>query len=103
MDGAWAFPGANIEPDARARLNAGGLNKTVNDELVPPDRRRERGNLAKHARMFEAQVEGHQPAQRRTADPRVPGTGKRAVFTINERLHFFHEESCVAIGPSSAK
>src|SRR5260370_21901794 len=53
---ARVFASANVQPDARAGLHDRGLSKTVDDELVPPDGRRERGDFSKNARMLQPQI-----------------------------------------------
>src|SRR6267378_2110319 len=54
---ALAFARADVQPDARVRLDGIRLSKTVNSELVPPHGGRERGNLSKNARMPQAKIE----------------------------------------------
>ena len=51
---ARAFACADIQPDARTGLDGCGPGKTVDDLLVPPDRRRERGDFSKNPRMLES-------------------------------------------------
>jgi len=43
---ARAFTRADVQPDARSKLDRGHLSKAVNDKLVPPYGRRERSYLA---------------------------------------------------------
>src|SRR5229473_1965910 len=100
---ARAFARTNVQPDARAGLHDRGLSKTVDDEMVPPDGRRERGDFSKNARMLEPQIKGDQAAQRRTADAGVLRAGERAVFAIDERLHFFNQKFCIAVGAAAAE
>src|SRR5712692_2208159 len=100
---ARAFARADIQPDARAGLHDRGPSKTVDNELVPPDGRRESGDSSKNARMLEPQIEGNEAAQRRTADAGVLRAGERAVFAIDERLHFFKQKFCIAVGASAAE
>src|SRR5216683_4306116 len=46
---ARAFARADVQPDAGARLDGGCPSEAMNDVLVPPDRRRERGDFSKNA------------------------------------------------------
>src|SRR5882672_2522012 len=99
---ARAFACADVQPDARAGLDGCCPGKTVDDELIPPDGRRERGDFSKHARMLEPQIEGNQAPQRRTADAGVLRAGEHAVFAIDEGLHFFDQKFCIAVGWAAA-
>src|SRR6266478_164700 len=71
--------------------------------MVPPHRRGERCNLPENVRMLEAEVEGNEAAQRRTADAGMLRAGERAVFAIDEGLHFFDEKFRVAISAAAAE
>src|SRR6266478_4213903 len=71
--------------------------------MVPPHRRGERCNLPENARMLEAEVEKNKAAQRGTADAGMLRAGKRAVFAIDEGLHFFDEEFGVAVGAAATE
>src|SRR5229473_8301922 len=59
---APAFASADIQPDARAGLDGCCPGKTVDDELVPPDGRREGGDFPKNARMLEPEIQGNEAA-----------------------------------------
>src|ERR1700687_3964234 len=100
---ARAFACVDVQPDARAGLDGCRPGKTVDDELVPPDGRRERGDFSKHARMLEPQIEGNQAPQRRTPDAGVLRAGERAVFAIDEGLHFFNQKFRIAVGAPAAE
>src|ERR1700682_489443 len=99
---ARTFACTDVQPDARAGLDSCCPGKTVDDELIPPDGRGERGDFPKHARMLEPQIEGNQASQRRTADAGVLRAGERAVFAIDEGLHFFDQKFCIAVGAAAA-
>src|SRR6266404_6873856 len=71
--------------------------------MVPPHRRGERCNLPENARMLEAEVERNKAAQRGTADAGMLRAGERAVFAIDEGLHFFNEKFCVAVGAAASE
>src|SRR5207245_6440528 len=47
---ARSFPRANVEPNPRATLYLRGLDKTADEQLVPPHRGRERGDFSKNGR-----------------------------------------------------
>src|SRR5713226_3102515 len=100
---AGAFTRADVKSVEWSGVHRGHLSKTVNDKLVPPHGRRERGNLAKNARMFEPEIEGDQAAQRRATDAIILRTGERAVFAIDERLHFFQQELGIAVGSAATE
>src|ERR1700694_3611318 len=80
---ARAFACADVQPDARAGLDGCCVGKTVDDELVPPDGRRERGDFPKNARLLQPQQEENQAPQGRAADAVVLGAGESAVFAID--------------------
>src|SRR5580704_2640434 len=46
-DDARAFLGADVEPDRGMRIDARGRGEAIDDALVPPNRRRERGDFSK--------------------------------------------------------
>src|SRR5258708_9430210 len=77
---ARAFARTNVQPDARAGLHDLGLSETQDDELVPPDGQRQRGDFSKNTRMLQPQIEGDQAAQRRTSNAGVLPTRHRAAF-----------------------
>jgi len=49
-DDARALLRADVEPDRWMRIDARGCGKTVDDALVPPDGRRERGEFSERLR-----------------------------------------------------
>src|SRR5260370_3476894 len=53
--------------------------------------------------MFRPETQRKEPAGRSTADAGVLRAGKRAVFAIDEGLHFFDEKFCVAIGAAATE
>src|SRR6266853_3941963 len=71
--------------------------------MVPPHRRGERCNLPENVRMLEAEVEGNEAAQRGTANACMLRAGERAVFAIDEGLHFFNKEFCIAVGAAATE
>src|SRR5260370_25852940 len=68
-DDARTFAGANIQPDARARLDHRSTRKAVNHLLGPPDGRGEGGHFSENARMLESTVKRNQAARRGPAGP----------------------------------
>src|SRR5258706_12256328 len=64
LNDAGAFLLADVEPDARTRLDVRGGSETVNEALVPPYGRREGGDAAEDLRMLGAQIEREQAAER---------------------------------------
>ena len=56
FDGAAAFTGAGIEPDARVRKGRGGLGEAKNHALIPPDGRGKGGDTAEDLWEFEAEI-----------------------------------------------
>ena len=100
---ARAFARANVQPNARAGLDDGCPGKSMNDVLVPPDGRRERGDFSKDGRMLETYVERNETAQRGTANAGVLRTVDCAVLAIDEGLHFLDEKFCVTVGAAAAE
>src|SRR6266849_5934409 len=100
---ARAFARADVEPDSRTRLDGCCPGKSMNDVLVPPDGRCKRGDFSKNARMLAAELKRHETTQRGTADSGVLRAGQRAVFAIDEGLHFFNKEFCIAVGAAAAE
>lgn len=103
MHNARAFARADVQPDARARLDIHGLNETMNDELIPPHGGRERSDFAKNGGMLEPEIERNQAAQRRAANSGVQRAGESAVFAIYERLHFLNQKFRVAVGAATTE
>src|ERR1700687_2343008 len=100
---ARAFACTDVQPDARAGLDSCCPGKTVDDELIPPDGRGERGDFPKHARMLEPQIEGTRPPRRGAPGAGVLRAGERAVFAIDEGFHFFNQKLCIAVGAAAAE
>src|SRR5229473_1056280 len=100
---AGTFARADIQPDARAGLDDRRPREAVNHLLVPPNRWREGGDFPENARMLEAQVERNKSAQGGAADAGVLRAGERAVFAVDEGLHFFDEKFGIAIGAAAAE
>src|SRR6267154_3442717 len=57
LNDARAFLRADVEPDARARLDIRGSGHTVEDALIPPHRRRESGDAAEDSRTHDDAIE----------------------------------------------
>ena len=53
VDDARAFPRADVEPDARARVDVSSFRETMHHLLVPPNGRGERGNPSKDVRKLQ--------------------------------------------------
>src|SRR5260370_25409967 len=53
--------------------------------------------------MLESRIKGDQAAKRRPADAGVLRAGERAIFAIDERLHFFDQKLFIAIGAAAAE
>src|SRR5258707_5141005 len=86
LDDARSFSRADVQPDPRARLDAHRLDETLEDEMVPPNGRRERGNLSENRAMFQPEIQRNQSTKRRPADARVLRAGKNTVFALHQRL-----------------
>src|SRR5580698_9183694 len=102
-DDARAFLGADVEPDRGMRVDARGGGETIDDALIPPDRRRERGDFAEGLRELEAEVKRDEAAERRTADAGETRIGVDAILRLDERHHFLQQKFCVAIGAAAAE
>src|SRR5260370_1180627 len=59
--------------------------------------------LPEKGRALEAGVGGEKAAAGGTADAGVLRAGERAVFTVDEGLHFFDQKFCVAIGAAATE
>src|SRR5207253_2598330 len=81
---ARAFARSDVQPDVRAGLYDCHFRETVDDVLVPPNGRRERGDFSKDGRMLETYVERNETAQRGTADAGMLRPGEGAIFAIDE-------------------
>src|SRR5260370_1995125 len=68
---ARTFARADIQPDARARLDHCSARKAVNYLVVPPHRWGERRNLPEDARMLESKIKRNEATERRAADAGV--------------------------------
>jgi len=103
LNDARAFARADVEPNARARFDGCSPGEAMNDALVPPYGRREGRNFSKNARVLEAEVKRNEAAQRGTANACMLRAMERAVLAIDEGLHFFNQEFCVAVGAAAAE
>ena len=56
MNDARAFLCADVEPDARAGLDRNILRETMNEELIPPYRRRKSRHSAEDLWMLEGKI-----------------------------------------------
>src|SRR2546429_8500114 len=72
---ARSFPRANVEPNPRATLYLRSLDKTADEQLVPPHRGRERGDFSKNGRVLQPKIKRDKPTKRRAANAGVPQAG----------------------------
>ena len=103
LDDARAFARADVQPDARARIDICGFGEAVHDALVPPDGWRKRGNLSKCFGNPETEVERNESAERRAADASVFWAGKSAILALDEGLYFLDQKFGITIGAATAK
>src|ERR1700737_978165 len=80
IDDAWAFVGADIQPDARQRFDEGALRKTQNNALIPPQGGGERCNFSKTFGQAEPEVERNQPAERGPANASILRSLRNAII-----------------------
>src|SRR5216683_7909829 len=103
MNDAWAFSCADVEPNAGTELHGRGGGETMNDALIPPNRRRERCEASKNMGKLQAHIEREQAPERGTTNSGAGRAGKHAVFSLNERHQFLNYKFCVAVGAPSAQ
>src|ERR1035437_470344 len=92
-----SFVRPRIQPDARPRLGFVGPYHLQNRSIVPPYRRREKGELAEDARIQQARLQGDEAPQRGAADAVVRGRPACAVLAVDEGLEFLRQHLGVTI------
>jgi hypothetical protein len=101
---ALAFGGADVEPDAGARV-VGRIEVADEGEdtaLIPPEGGGEDAEAAERFRVFEAEIEADEAAEGGAAEAGVFRAGEGAVGDIDEGDKFFEDEAAVAVAFASA-
>src|SRR5439155_7632565 len=65
---ARSFPRANVEPNPRATLYLRSLDKTADEQLVPPHRGRERGDFSKNGRVLQPKIKRDKRSEEHTSE-----------------------------------
>src|SRR5258707_5384187 len=71
-----AFLRAGVKPHARPWFDASPRDVIHNPALVPPHRRRQRGDPAEYLAVLQAQINRQQPTERRTGNAGICCAGK---------------------------